>query len=496
MKGKIFALVFLSLWLSACSGLRPKATHQAERETITHTIEVKTTSPTDTVKSRSKETAKVASPSKSTPAPSDKAVKKTTVGAGQKTKVDSSKTPSKAGGAAQKATAKKSDGAPKNTEPLIMENAERLEGFRSRGEYILIGKVRFRHGELRFATERAVWSKEQNQVYCEQGMRITHRGSELTSDRGRYSKANNEAEAEGHVTFRDSTGEIRGRGNKLTYNRVSHDLHFMGAPEIRRLYFDTLPGQKKVDTTKVNDTLLLQAYRMRYNDSTRVAIAESTVTITRRKTLITCDKAEYRDKEDSLFLTGQPKVTVDRSQIHGDSMRMLVHDEEIRGLLVKGKALARSLEPKTDSTPERHSEVKGDSLQIAFADRNIDSVEVFRNTEGLYFDAPRPALKNRMQGERMTMRFKKKEVQSAQVVGGAKSTYYHLEGPRLQGRNVARGDTIRFAFADGEIEEVQVIGNAKGTYFGRAKKRKADSTATAAPADSLAPKVRQEGGNP
>ena len=84
-------------------------------------------------------------------------------------------------------------------EPLIMENADHMEGFRARGEYILSGHVRFRHGELRFETERAVWQRDQNRVFCETGIRITHRGSLLTADHGSYDKNGNQAQAEGNV---------------------------------------------------------------------------------------------------------------------------------------------------------------------------------------------------------------------------------------------------------------------------------------------------------
>ena len=38
-----------------------------------------------------------------------------------------------------------------------MENADRLEGVRSTGEYVLSGNVRFRHGDLRLETGDVVF---------------------------------------------------------------------------------------------------------------------------------------------------------------------------------------------------------------------------------------------------------------------------------------------------------------------------------------------------
>src|SRR5690606_1712799 len=101
--------------------------------------------------------------------------------------------------------------------PLIMESADRFEGFRSRGEYVLSGKVRFRHGEMRVETEKAVWLKDRNFLYCESGMRVTRRGSLLTADRGTYDKASGQATAEGNVSMRDSSGEVVATGNSLVY---------------------------------------------------------------------------------------------------------------------------------------------------------------------------------------------------------------------------------------------------------------------------------------
>src|SRR5262245_9273281 len=72
--------------------------------------------------------------------------------------------------------------------PLIMENADHMEGFRTQGQYVLSGHVRFRHGELHFETERAVWERDQNRVSCQAGMRVTHRGALLVADRGSYDK--------------------------------------------------------------------------------------------------------------------------------------------------------------------------------------------------------------------------------------------------------------------------------------------------------------------
>lgn len=415
---------------------------------------------------------------------------------------------------------------PERVAPLIMENADHFEGYRSRGEYILSGKVRFRHGELRLETERAVWQKDRNIVICEAGMRLTRNGALLTAERGTYDKNLGQATAQGKVFMRDSSGEVAATGQSIVYMRFRHTATLTGDPEVRRFYPKKdsgrgdsarpaakppgpVPGKPAVAEGKIGrnplsrgpgnlqdthaarpaadsggpDTLSIKGDVMTYDDSLRVAVADGRVRIDRDKLHITCKKAEYHETTDSLFLLGEPQVVVDDNQVKGEIMRLGMHGEEIKSLLVKGKAQAHSVEPATDSSAARQSDVKGDSLFLAFKEKAIDSVQVFKNANGAYFDVDQPDYVNKMSGDYMVLRFVKKQVASANVLGGsaggAKSTYYHFERRQLKGKNDAEGDTIDFAFKDGRVEEVLVKGSAKGTYFGQKQNAKGS-----APADS------------
>lgn len=386
--------------------------------------------------------------------------------------------------------------------PLIMENADRFEGYRSRGEYVLSGKVRFRHGELRVETERAVWQKDRNIIFCESGMRISRNGSLLTADRGTYDKNLGQATAQGNVFMRDSAGEVAATGQSIVYMRFKHIATLTGNPEVRRFYVtkdsakaDSARAPDSANSTgalpdeprKGPDTLSIKGDIMTYDDSLQVAIADGNVRIHRDKLNITCKKAEYHDQSDSLYLLGDPQVVVDDNQVKGEIMRLGMHGEEIKSLLVKGSAVAHSVEPATDTSSARQSDVSGDSLFLAFKEKAIDSVQVFNNANGAYFDVDKPDFVNKMTGDYMVLRFSGKQVTSANVLGGtgpAKSTYYHFEKKLLKGKNDAEGDTIDFAFKDGKIDEVMVKGQAKGIYFGeKAGKGKPEAAATV-PGDS------------
>lgn len=384
--------------------------------------------------------------------------------------------------------------------PLIMENADRFEGYRSRGEYVLSGKVRFRHGDMRVETEKAVWLKDRNFLYCESGMRITRHGSLLTADRGTYDKNMGQATAEGNVFMRDSSGEVAATGRSIVYLRFRHLATLTGSPEVRRFYRskDSLaaPDSGKAAQAKP-DTLSIKGEIMTYNDSLQVAIADGNVVIHRDKLNITCKKAEYQGASDSLYLLGDPVMVLEDNRVKGQIMRLGMHGEEIKSLLVKGAAQAHSMEPATDTSAARQSNVDGDSLLLAFKEKAIDSVQVFKNAKGAYFDVDKPEFVNRMSGDYMVLRFSGKQVASANVLGGAKSTYFHFEKKRLKGKNDAEGDTIDFAFKNGKIDEVMVKGAAKGIYFGE-KQRKGAGTAAgdssaAMPPPATAPGVDSPG---
>jgi lipopolysaccharide export system protein LptA len=384
---------------------------------------------------------------------------------------------------------------PERNAPLIMENADRFEGYRSRGEYVLSGKVRFRHGELRLETERAVWQKDRNIVFCESGMRITRNGALLTADRGTYDKSLGQATAQGQVYMRDSSGEVAATGQSIVYMRFRHLATLTGEPEVRRFYAKKDSSRKDSAKTAAAadsgrpDTLSIKGDVMVYNDSARMAVADGHVRIDRDKMHITCRKAEYHEAADSLFLLGDPQVIVDDNQVKGEIMRLGMHGEEIKSLLVKGKAQAHSIEPATDTSVARQSDVKGDSLFLAFKEKAIDSVQVFKNANGAYFDVDKPDYVNKMSGDYMVLRFAGKQVASANVMGGsagaAKSTYYHFERKLLKGKNDAEGDTIDFAFKNGRVDEVLVKGTAKGTYYG--EKPKVQSRAPASKDSASAP---------
>jgi hypothetical protein len=68
----------------------------------------------------------------------------------------------------------------------------------------------------------------------------------------------------------------------------------------------------------------------------------------------------------------------------------------------------------------------------------------------------------------MVLRFRDREAREADVLGSARSTYYHFERDTLKGRNRAEGTAITLGFLAGKISEVLVQGSASGVYEGTA----------------------------
>jgi lipopolysaccharide export system protein LptA len=359
-----------------------------------------------------------------------------------------------------------------SAQPLIMENADRMEGMRSSGEYILSGNVRFRHGDLRFETQRALWQRSLNRVSSQDGMRITHRGSLLTSDRGSYDRNGSQAVAEGRVFMRDSAGEVNGRAHRLDYDRVRRVAVLTGEPVVQRFY-----PQKTDEAGKVTrpDTLTIRGLKLRYNDAAGIAEAEGNVVITRRDLRITCGRAEYRKHQDSLLLYERPIVRSGENEMRGKVIRLGLQGESLKGLGVREEAELFSFEKATDTSAARHSRVVGDSMNMVFQEGMIDSLQVFHKARGTYWEVDRPQYVNQMDGDYMVLRFQEKQPREAEVLGSARSTYYHFEQDTLKGKNRAAGDTIQFGFKDGKVHEVLVKGRATGVYEGRGLGKARDS---------------------
>jgi hypothetical protein len=92
-----------------------------------------------------------------------------------------------------------------------------------------------------------------------------------------------------------------------------------------------------------------------------------------------------------------------------------------------------------------------------------------------------------MNGDYMVLRFRDREAREADVLGSARSTYYHFERDTLKGRNRAEGEAISMGFENGRIGEVLVRGTARGVYEGRG---------LGAPADSAGDRARPGGATP
>src|SRR5690606_36405499 len=148
--------------------------------------------------------------------------------------------------------------------------------------------------------------------------------------------------------------------------------------------------------------------------------------ITRRDLHITCGRAEYRQREDSLILHEKPVARVEDSEIRGAVIRLGLAGEELRGLRVRGQAEALSYEKATDSTAARRSRVTGDSLFMAFVGGAIDSIEVFTQAEGTYWEVSKPDQDNRMDGDNMAMCARNRKTRGTRDIRTALITHSNL----------------------------------------------------------------------
>jgi lipopolysaccharide export system protein LptA len=281
------------------------------------------------------------------------------------------------------------------------------------------------------------------------------------------------AQQSGHKKVRgvDTSETYEFASGYLTYHRETHVMKLTRKPVLRKFYReDTVSSDEKTGRRKSNrvDTLEIRAKVIIYNDSMRIAKAKQNVTITRGNLIITCENAVFYEKTEQIHLEGNPVSKLQDNVMSGDKMILTLDGEKLRNIALKGNAKGDYSEKKKDSLSMLYTDtyhLEGDSLYMEFKDEAMEYIEIFKKGLATYFKSDHPDKLNKMNGEFLRLDFVEDKIDSALVIGKAKSTYFHFEDYVYQGKNMADGDTISISFDLGKIKDIYIMNGAKGTYF-------------------------------
>jgi lipopolysaccharide assembly outer membrane protein LptD (OstA) len=174
------------------------------------------------------------------------------------------------------------------------------------------------------------------------------------------------------------------------------------------------------------------------------AEAEENVVIIHQDTRATCGCAEYSRDENLLILRKEPFAVRDSSEISGELM------------------------------------------QIRFAGKGVDNIEVYNEARASFVEESDSATgelsgNSELTGDNITFYFKDDEIRKIAAVGSARSEYYPSPDDTTgAGKNLVSGDTIYIYVDKRRIIKAEIIGGGEGVYITE------NESAEVAPYDTLA----------
>lgn len=306
---------------------------------------------------------------------------------------------------------------------------------------ILQGNVHARQDSLELYCNRAVYN-EQSSVIDLTGNVHLYRGRDtLLAKEVRYFEKNKVAIAEGNVqVFRPaqemrsdyleynySNDHIRARGKLFLHDE--DNIVFITArqgeylPDMKYTYVQGKAHLWRIDSTST-DTLHIYSRKMEYFfGEHRRAVARDSVNIYQGNLHATCDSAVYQIAEDIIYLMSQPVAIQENNRMSGLTMQLILHNQELRRIVVEQQALAISM---IDSATQKENRLEGKELIMYITDRKLREI---------------------------------------QAISNARSFYYLREKEEEQGINVASADTIKAFLKNDELDSIAVIGGSQGIYY-------------------------------
>ncbi len=289
----------------------------------------------------------------------------------------------------------------------------------------------------------------ENIAYFTKHVTLTDETSTLTSNKLTYFRQEEKAIAVGHVIIRDSVNTIKAdslvhfRNTKITFaeknvriknqkeNTVIFGEHL---EDYSKKYYSVItdnPVLVQIDTTDAGeiDTLVISSVKMEsFNDSSKKFIATDSVKIIRG---LFSSKNAY-----SIFYRNENKIITMKRKPE-DNFPVLWYDL---------------------------TQLTGDSVAILLKDNQLDKIEVFGN--GLILSS-NPDYKTRfdqMSGDMINIYFDTSGINNTEVTGNVLSIYYSYEGTEPNGLIKASSQKGRIFFEDDKVNEVKMYSNVLSEY--------------------------------
>jgi lipopolysaccharide export system protein LptA len=299
--------------------------------------------------------------------------------------------------------------ARQDTIELFCDKATYIESLR---KVILENNVKIIKGRDTLTASRVTYFEEIKMGIAEDTVHVWRAGQDLFTNYLEYSYQTDYAKARKGVKLRDEE-------NRVTITALEGEY----LPELKQSYVQKKAHLIQLDSTGL-DTLHIFARRMEYfSDENPRATAIDSVKIIKENLIATCDSAIYAINENRVFMELNPHAKQENSEMTGAQMEMVLKENEIEQILVRGRANVNSL---IDSTSGKHNELAGKEIIMYISSRKLEELWAISN---------------------------------------ASSKYYFIEKNENKGLNTATADTIRAFFSKGQLDSIDVKGGSQGIFY-------------------------------
>lgn len=347
--------------------------------------------------------------------------------------------------------------AKKPSPSLILESANSNENTYTNGEFVSVlrDNVVFSYDDITIKSDEATWWRNQGIISFRNNIRVERGTALLTCNSMRFTKNSNLLTATGNFHYTDIKENTQITGEQAVYNIKQKLFTLQGTPKL--VNFDTASAE----------TLTIAGLKMSYTDSLKLATVTDSVRITKGKLLAKSRQAFYSTKDNSAQLRGKPVIMYESHEVSGDSVDLSFGDKKLQSASIYGHSHGVYIDTGSGKDTA-FTHIWGDSLYIAVSDSgNFDSLWAFGKAQTKYYLSSNTDQVSEASGKTMLMSFgDNSNVNNVKIWGNARSKY-HIEEKNNKGTNEASGDSITVVFRRGKAQMLTLVGSARGIYFPR-----------------------------
>jgi lipopolysaccharide assembly outer membrane protein LptD (OstA) len=338
----------------------------------------------------------------------------------------------------------------------------------------LFGNVKVVQQTLTMTGDEGEYLQNEDLAIVRKHVHIVDRGWQVDCNEVRYSRLSGEAWLLGNVAGHDSSTTIH--ADRLLYRRLTEEAEAFDNVQMTNAKEDILVtgdhgtyyrarglglvdrNPRLVSGTKDEEPVTVIADTMRvFPDSSR-ATAYYKVSIIKGTAVTQCDSAMVYDDRKQVELFGKPLARQNNMFMQGDHMKAFYDAKEIHRIDITGHAEIRET-PRDSLVVGRDNWMKGDDITLYLHNNDVDSVWVKGNAQSEYHPAsPSKVESNRIQGNKMFMRFGDKEIDWVDVQGQASGTYRYVDlkkGETPDSLRAAGDSTLKYVPFDAKATKVE-----------------------------------------